>query len=207
MARLSDPEKYKAIIEAATRLFFTKGFLNTGMDAVAVKAGVSKATIYSYFANKDILFEEIVSHYCARHSPAKDMLPAKHLPIESGLYKLGIQFLDMTLNQEAMAVYRVILAEAARKPALARMFYKTGMKKMNEILAEYLGMQTRLGRLHIGNIQQAAECFNALVKGEYYLEMLLNIRPCPTKRELDTHVREAVKFFLRAHEKAGMPAV
>lgn len=49
-----------AIREAAAALFLEKGYQGTSMDDVAAAAGVSKQTIYTHFANKEVLFADLV---------------------------------------------------------------------------------------------------------------------------------------------------
>lgn len=49
-------DKRQAVMEAARSLFARHGFDYTTMEAVASCAGVSKVTVYSYFADKDSLF-------------------------------------------------------------------------------------------------------------------------------------------------------
>lgn len=46
------------IIEKAAELFLKVGFKSITMDDIASKMGVSKKTIYKYFANKEILVDE-----------------------------------------------------------------------------------------------------------------------------------------------------
>ena len=57
MARSSLPtaDKYDAILEAALRLFVTRGFHGTAVPDVARKAGVAAGTIYHYFPSKEAL--------------------------------------------------------------------------------------------------------------------------------------------------------
>ena len=50
-----------AIIDAAERVFFSKGVENTTMDEVAEQAELSKGTLYLYFKNKEELFHGIVA--------------------------------------------------------------------------------------------------------------------------------------------------
>ena len=52
--------KAEAILGAAAELFLAQGFQGTSMDAVAKRAGVSKQTVYSHFANKEELFKACI---------------------------------------------------------------------------------------------------------------------------------------------------
>src|SRR5271154_6158830 len=48
--------RYKRVIRAAEELFKKVGFRAVTMEVVAREANVAKATLYSYFKNKDELF-------------------------------------------------------------------------------------------------------------------------------------------------------
>src|SRR2546429_9821304 len=52
--------KHRAIVEAATTAFLTKGYPGTNMDEIAALAAVSKRTVYHHFVDKHRLFSEIV---------------------------------------------------------------------------------------------------------------------------------------------------
>lgn len=53
--------KRRAVIEAARDLFVSQGVDRVSMDAVSAKAQVSKATVYSYFGDKQRLFRAILA--------------------------------------------------------------------------------------------------------------------------------------------------
>jgi TetR/AcrR family transcriptional regulator len=48
-------QRRNAIIDAAEKVFFTKGIANSTMDDVAAEAELSKGTLYLYFMNKEDL--------------------------------------------------------------------------------------------------------------------------------------------------------
>ncbi len=52
----SERVRYKRVVRAAEELFKTYGFRGVTMEAIAQEAAVSKATLYSYFKNKDEIF-------------------------------------------------------------------------------------------------------------------------------------------------------
>lgn len=59
MAGLREQKKAqtrKAIIESAVQLFTDKGFADTSIEDIAKRAGIGKATVYTYFATKDEIF-------------------------------------------------------------------------------------------------------------------------------------------------------
>ncbi|MBO9128718.1 TetR/AcrR family transcriptional regulator [Bacillus sp. 165] len=55
-------DRKRSIIEAATKSFALFGYKATTMDQVAKMANVGKGTIYTFFKNKEELFDDIVSN-------------------------------------------------------------------------------------------------------------------------------------------------
>ena len=53
-------EKRAAVIEAATRLFAERGFNAVSMATLAEAAGVSTATLYRHFEDKEAVFGEVI---------------------------------------------------------------------------------------------------------------------------------------------------
>ncbi|NBX26398.1 MAG: TetR/AcrR family transcriptional regulator, partial [Planctomycetes bacterium] len=48
------------LLAAGLDLFVERGYAGTRLDDVAARAGVSKGTLYLYFANKEELFKAVV---------------------------------------------------------------------------------------------------------------------------------------------------
>ena len=60
MARTRSVEAHKKVIDAAVALFADRGIDATSMDAIAQTSGVSKATIYNHWANKESLLLDVM---------------------------------------------------------------------------------------------------------------------------------------------------
>jgi len=54
-------QRREAVINAANRLFYLKGYENVSMDEIASEAELSKTTLYTYFKDKESLFFVIVN--------------------------------------------------------------------------------------------------------------------------------------------------
>jgi AcrR family transcriptional regulator len=62
MARPRSIQAHRKVLEAAAELFAEKGIYATSMDAIAESSGVSKATIYKHWPDKDALCLEVLSY-------------------------------------------------------------------------------------------------------------------------------------------------
>ncbi len=56
--------RIKEIVDAAEKVFFSKGFKNATMEEIAEKAELSKGTLYLYFSSKDHLYGQIMKRSC-----------------------------------------------------------------------------------------------------------------------------------------------
>lgn len=61
MARTRSAEAHSKVVQAAVELFATRGIEATSMDAIAAASGVSKATLYKHWPDKDRLCLEVLS--------------------------------------------------------------------------------------------------------------------------------------------------
>ena len=53
-------QRIQSILEAAKKVFFSKGYLKTTMDEIAFEAQISKPTIYQYFNAKEELYSSLM---------------------------------------------------------------------------------------------------------------------------------------------------
>ncbi len=81
----------QVIIEAAKKLFFSRGYLKTTMDDIALEAEISKPTVYQHFKNKDDLFFSLTLPLLKRFV---DDMEAMLKKLEAGAYKSGAEIID-----------------------------------------------------------------------------------------------------------------
>ncbi|HEY5525791.1 MAG TPA: TetR/AcrR family transcriptional regulator [Clostridium sp.] len=61
--RRKDDEKEKSIKEAVIKLILEQGFHGTSISKIAKEAGVSPATVYIYYENKEVMLQDIYLEY------------------------------------------------------------------------------------------------------------------------------------------------
>lgn len=140
-------EKAQQILEGALQEFLVHGYAATSMDRVAAAAGVSKATVYSHFGDKEGLFVALVKRLARKkyqtivelHNP--ELMKAKPQVV---LRQVAAKLLDTTNDQEYLSFVRLIIGESGRFPQLAQTFVKNLGKPGIEVLAQYLGSNPQL---------------------------------------------------------------
>jgi AcrR family transcriptional regulator len=125
-ARKIAPEaRRQAILEAALTEFAERGYAAARLDDVAARAGVAKGTLYLYFEHKEALFEQLIRSAVspvmdrfAKIAEAADLSPLAVLDAFFALFQKEV------LGTNRKLLLRLILAEGARFPALAEIYYR-----------------------------------------------------------------------------------
>lgn len=200
MPDVADPRgKRRAILEAAAALFMAEGYAGASMDALAARARVSKATIYAHFAGKADLLGAVV-----RQLAGEFLSPPKSLPTLSaaeGLRLIARRFLDLILDERALATYRLVMAEARRFPEIAETFHAAGPAIGQKMVAAYLTELTRRGLMHVHHPDLAAMLFLNMLKAGPHMPLLLGLPPGPVTAE--AIIDETVRVMLTAYGPAG----
>jgi TetR/AcrR family transcriptional repressor of mexJK operon len=195
--------KRQAIIEAAAALFLEHGYQGTSMDDIAALAAVSKQTVYKNFGDKQQLFSDIVLGAAARADEFIAALPrvlAGTDDLEAGLRALACQYLATVMQPRLLQMRRLIVAEAARFPDLARAYYQRVPEHvMTGLAAQFGGLASR-GLLRIDDPAVAASHYAFLVLG-LPLDRAMFLGPGHdlTAAELNHQAEEAVRVFLAAY--------
>lgn len=193
----TESPKRQVILAAAGELFMHQGYGATSVDAVARAAGVSKATLYAYFTSKDALFATIVNEACHDNIVVGAFLPEDTTDLQAALTALAGRMLRFLLQDRALAIHRVVIAESVRFPELGRAFYDNGPALFRTQFAAWLLRQQDAGRLAIPDADLAADQFVGLLRLGVYLRATLGLAR-PTDAEIDATTAAAVRTFLRA---------
>ncbi len=193
--RPKSEEKRQAIYEAASCLFLDHGYDNVSMDRVAEKAGVSKQTVYSYFASKESLFCACVEEKCDSYGLTSDLFDLDQ-PYREVLLGIAHKFSAMFLSDEAIRLKRLLCAHAESNPRLSALFFEAGPMRLLTLLQQYLDELNSLGHLVIGNTRIASRQFIYVLQAEAQMRRLLNIPGGPDDEEISEYIGECVALFL-----------
>ena len=188
--------KFDQVLAGARDVFLAHGFEGASVDDIARAAGVSKATLYSYFPDKRLLFMEVASNECCRQSDeALDQIDMTAPPREV-LEKAGRHFLGFILSDFGQSIFRVCVAESDRFPDLGRQFYESGPAVMRAALVEYLMGSASRGELEIEDYALAADQFGELCKADLWPRLMFNVTKKFSPAEIDRVIAGAVETFM-----------
>jgi TetR/AcrR family transcriptional regulator, regulator of autoinduction and epiphytic fitness len=141
-SRQLSPEKAEAILNGAMQEFLACGYASTSMDRVAAAAGVSKATVYSHFQDKEGLFSALIQQLVQKKfrsifSPVNDQ-NLQGDP-KAALTQIANNVLDSGLGDSQYVNFmRLIMGESGRFPELARAFVRNIEATACQFFKQYL---------------------------------------------------------------------
>lgn len=189
------------ILEIARDLFFTQGYGTTSIEMIAKKAGMSKRTFYHRFEDKADIFRAVVHHVIESLRPSDTADLFKGQSFEKILERLAQTILNAALSPQALALHRLVLAEATRFPELALAMNQQGTRQE---------AVTRIAALLKHKIRAKRSVFAA----EQFLQMVVSL---PQRRalglgkpmnshELKVWARDTVHLFLNGcREEVSSP--
>ncbi|PWC16055.1 TetR/AcrR family transcriptional regulator [Brenneria corticis] len=190
----------EAIIEVAAKLFQEMGYERASMNELAKRLGGSKATLYSYFSSKEELFVAVVRAFTTVHlSDAVAELASQveeNVSLETTLMRFGERMLFVLTNDgSAMAVYRMVVAEAGRSN-IGMLFYQSGPTECIDVLTMLMTEAMQRGELRPADARIRALQYLALITAEAEVR-LYQCDPAPLDTgEIHQMVRRAVDLFL-----------
>jgi len=184
------------ILDVATELFLAEGYGATSIEAVAQRARISKRTFYHRFPDKAALFGAVVHRIIEGLRPPADTPLYECGSLEEVLRRLARLILRAVLTPTALALNRLMVAEAQRFPELAAIVAREGGRaEVVGHIALLLEREARVGTLAIDWPEFAAEQFLQLVVS-LPQRRALGLGTSMTKTELDAWADDCVNLFL-----------
>src|SRR5687768_11642196 len=204
MSPRRDEQEYEKrkqqIIDAALHVFASRGFEKATNRDIAKQARIaSPGLIYHYFKDKADLFTQVIHE----RAPVLQLLDHSEdlmdLEPREALTLIATAFLKMLDNRHALAMLKMILGEATRRPAIADMMTKVGPARGLAFISRYLAHQMDKGTLKRLDPDAAARCFIGPLAG-YILTRELFVVPGASSISPEVMVQTTVEIFLHGME-------
>ncbi|MFL5701307.1 MAG: TetR/AcrR family transcriptional regulator [Ktedonobacteraceae bacterium] len=206
---LTRAEKKRAQIRtAAKELFLRSGFQGTSTDAIAAAAGVSKETLYRYYASKEDLFMDVVRSLTTERLhlaqwTERSTEPTSRQDLRILLRAIARQVVETMVQPEYQAIVRLMLAELPRFPELGPLFRQTIPEPANKALLTLLhqGQAHGVVRQHI-NLPLIGRMFFSTLLSYGVLDGLLSNAPMPHLPEasvIETFVDQIMEMVSAKH--------
>ena len=188
--------KFEQVLAGARDVFLRDGYEGASVDQIARTAGVSKATLYSYFPDKGILFMEVAKVECQRQASEATAEIDQAAPPRVVLTMAAAHMLEFFMSDFGQQVFRISVAESARFPALGREFYESVSASVMETMIDYFRAAIDRGELRIDDLELAAEQFHELCKAWLFPRIVFGVQTSFSDAELRRVIDGAVETFM-----------
>lgn len=198
MSRPDNPKR-RAILAAAERAFIAQGYAGASIEAIAEAAPASKPTLYKHFKSKQELFSAMIADRCRALLGTLAGVQTKNSEPAAALTAIAHAFIDLIYTDEALQLYRLIIAEQQHFPELGEQVYRSGPEPVLCQLSAYLAeLQTR-GILTINDVDTASSLFLGMLKGDRHFRCLLGLQNGIDEADKNRLADAAVSLFLKGH--------
>ena len=194
----ADSSKRRQILDGARKVFLDLGFDGASMGEIARAAGVSKGTLYVYFADKNALFEAIVEEenleqgkLIFNFDPERD--------VTTTLMEFGRAYIQILCRPGGGSAIRTVMAIAERMPDVGRRFYDNVIAVTIGRLAGYLEARARLGDVAIDDFRLASAQFLQMCQATLFQPFIFQAAPAPSPERIEEVIASATRMFLAAY--------
>ena len=188
--------KFDQVLSGAREVFLRDGFEGAAVDDIARAAGVSKATLYSYFPDKRLLFMEVAKRECLRQAEQAIGALDMDASVPEILRTVGTEMINFITSEFGQRIFRICVAEADRFPELGRAFYDSGPSLVRTRMIELLECGVARGELDISDMELAADQFPELCKADLFPRMVFKGERSFQHAEKQRVIKGAVDTFM-----------
>ena len=182
------------LIQAAREAFMEEGY-RASVDGIAARAGVAKQTLYNHFPSKDELFSESAGVISGAIVVSLD---GHTDDVRTTLIRFGTTFREKVHGAEGLAMFRTLMAEAARFPSLAQAYFAKGPELTAARLADFLGRAMAAGNLRQDDPRFAAEMLLGMLNNIDHFRRISGNAELPESQE-NARIGQIIDCFLRAY--------
>jgi AcrR family transcriptional regulator len=187
------------ILDAAADLFLEVGYEQTSIDAILLRSGGSKSTLYAYFPTKQDLFRSVIDGVVdnGELSTALDISVNARLV----LTEFAVTRQRVVLSPRHRAVVGLVVAERDRFPDLAEIYCDRGPQRSGRQLITYLEALRNREILAIDDAAEAAEFLIGMVFQHWHRQLFYVALPPPSDAAIRAHAERVVARFWAAYRR------
>lgn len=165
-------DKTRQILTGAREVFLAQGFDGASMGEIARAAGVSKGTLYVYFASKEELFAALVREQCGQTAESCFVLDPDE-DVASALTALSHRYIRAMMQSANISTVRMVIGVAEKLPEIGRAYYASAQEQAVALLSDWLRLKIARGELAIDDVELAAwqfvvGCHSRIVMANFF---------------------------------------
>ncbi|MDP4300480.1 TetR/AcrR family transcriptional regulator [Leptothrix discophora] len=155
-------ERPDELLDAALSLFVEKGYAATRIDEVARRAGVSKGTLYLYYASKEELLKEVIrSRLSTPIAEAIETVAAHTGSTAELLTEVVAPWWAGVIGSDASGVFKLIITEVRNFPEIAEFYNREVVEPGHRVMEQVI--RRGIGRGEFREVDVAAAVHSLLL--------------------------------------------
>ncbi|MDR6575871.1 TetR/AcrR family transcriptional regulator [Pseudomonas extremaustralis] len=191
-------QKSRDIEQAALIEFGSAGYNQASMDAIALRAGVSKRTLYLRFPNKDALFALVIEGFLQYIARETLITYRRTVPLKRQLKEFAMLHAQVLESQNNKRLLGTILYEHIHRPQLVGPIVEQYQHQEYGFIA-WLESAVQDGKLQVDSTERAGHFFMSMLRGTLVWPLIFGKGDI---RDLDASLDEAVDMFLGYYSRA-----
>lgn len=194
MQTAHDP-RINTIIREARISFVSDGYAAAKMEPIARSAGVSTATLYSFFPSKTVLFEAVIEAASKEFYDRINSVESIDAPNRDQLTEFLCQYAEFLSDGFVRKMFRLVMAERHRFGEGAVAFFDTGRGDISKHLIALIDDLVEQGELKVTKTSWAITQLLGMIEYPLLLLPLASDKDPVRKRSARDIVTDAVETF------------
>lgn len=145
------------LLSAALDLFVERGYAATRLEDVAVRAGVSKGTLYLYFTNKEELFKAVVRENVLPALGEAEEVIDRFEGDSANLFRhIILMWWERIGNTRLSGITKLMMAESSNFPEVAKFYHEEVLVRGKAMIARMLERGMQRGEFRRFDVAQVA---------------------------------------------------
>ncbi|CAJ0690517.1 hypothetical protein LMG18102_01297 [Ralstonia mannitolilytica] len=193
------------LVAAALNLFVARGYAATRLEDVASAAGVSKGTVYLYFANKEELFKAVVQeNLLPALAEGEAFIDTFEGTTDALLHEILMGWWELIGESPASGLTKLLMAESGNFPDLAQYYHEEVIARCDRLFARIL--ERGMARGEFRNVDIDLTTLTMAAPMIFLMLWKHSFGPC-SHRELDPRAFISHVVSLLLHGVLRNPAV
>ncbi|WP_426110265.1 TetR/AcrR family transcriptional regulator [Massilia sp. PWRC2] len=189
--------RQQELVHTAGMLFIKHGYRNVSLEMLAREAHVAVRTIYVKFGGKAGLLKAVLEANREKFFRPQEILNDTR-PLKENVRDFALHFLDLISRPEALAMHRMVVADAPTNTELAQAFFEGGPQQTRIMLLEFFSRADVRSQLRDGLELALLPVFllNCII-GDPYERMLFEPVPL-TAAAIEQALDQRLDLFYRS---------
>ena len=201
--RLSKDLRRTKILQAAKKIFFTKGYTGSSIDDIIRLSGGSRRSLYTLFVSKKGLFNALLAETSLSIFKILDGLDAAPMTTEAVLVRSGELLLTQLFTEE-WNFMRLVIMESVSNPELGRLYHENGPKRVEAKLTELLQKASDRDDVGFADCHEVSAIFVGMLRNTVYTQFLFDMKEIPCAETIQRTVQKYVHVLLHGLAQANI---